>query len=200
MKSWLLYSALLLACAGCGADEAPPAAARAPVLVEVTSESEEGFHDLVFTIVRKEKTADGGRAIHAAGMHQGTRLGLTVVLGPEWKKGDKGGMPIVTHSGTVTYKSNGPESDAFLKTLDVLYGTKQVPAAMAGETRFAGISLEGNPADLERGEVDIKLFYEADKLYSEHFANIDLKAGKLWIREKDEEYRKPLVQALGRAR
>jgi len=191
--------AILLLTAGCGADETPPAAPPRPAgPVEVTSETEQGFHDLVFTIVQREKSLDGGRTIQAAGMHKGTRLGFTAILGPEWKKGDSRGAPIVTHTGTVTYKSNGPESDAFVKTLDALYGTHLNPDTMAAETKFAAISLQGTPADLERGEVRIKLFYEAKDVYAEHFLNIDLKAGKVWVREKDEEYRKPLVQALSR--
>jgi hypothetical protein len=104
----------------------------------------------------------------------------------------------VTYRGTVTYRSTGPESDSFLQVLDELYGTKLSPKAMGGETRFAAISLEGDPRDLDKGPVKIKLFYEGagQDDYAELYTNIELAARRLEVREKDEEYRLPVVKAL----
>ncbi len=50
-------------------------------------------------------------------------------------------------------------SQTFVQVLDQLYGTKLNPTAMARETRFTGISLEGDPRDLGKGSVKIKLFF-----------------------------------------
>jgi len=69
---------------------------------------------------------------------------------------------------------------------------------MARETQFTGISLEGDPRDLAKGPVKIKLFFESGGQddYAELFTNIELAARRLEVREKDEEYRKPVVRAL----
>ncbi len=47
---------------------------------------------------------------------------------------------------------------------------------MRTDTVFAGLSLEGDPNDLAKGAVKIKLFYESDKEdeYAELFTNIEL--------------------------
>jgi len=166
---------------------------------EVTSESEEGFHDLIFYIQQHKTLADGTATIRALGMHKGRQLGLEITLGPTWKAGSLGkDVPLVTYRGTVTYRSVGPESDAFLGVLDELYGTKLNPTKMGTETHFTAISLGGDPGNLMRGPVKIKLFYESDKEddYAELYTNIELAAHRLEIHEKDEGYRLPVIKAL----
>jgi hypothetical protein len=170
-----------------------------PPLPEITSESEEGYYDLVFSIRKHENLPDGSRLIRASGLHHGTSVGIDVALGPEWKQRSMG--PVVVYLGTVTYRSIGAESDSFLATLDHLYGTKLSPRTMRQETAFSAITLEGDPRELAKGPIKAKLFYEpgggnSDDRYAEFFTNIDLKAGALQIREKDEEYRTAIIRAL----
>jgi len=166
---------------------------------EVTSESEEGFHDLVFYIQDYKKLADGTQTIRAAGIYKGQKIGLDVVLSADWKAGSLGkDIPLVTYQSVVTYRSIGAESDSFLKTLDELYGTKLNPKTMKAETHFTGITLGGDPRDLAKEPVKIKLFYEAggDDGYAELFTNIELAAHKIYINEKDEAYRTMVVKTL----
>jgi hypothetical protein len=82
--------------------------------------------------------------------------------------------------------------------LDELYGTKIGPKAMGRKTKFAGISLEGDPRDLAKGPVKIKLFFESGGQdgYAELFTNIELAAHRLELHEKDDGYRSPIVRAL----
>lgn len=194
---------------GCGKEPAPPVHPEpqpqppkpfsAPP--EVTSETEEGFHDLVFHLREHKRLPDGTQSMQGAGTHRGRPLGLEVVLGAEWRSAPVAkDIPIVTHQGTVTYRSTGSDGDAFVQVLDELYGTKVAPAAMAKEIVFAAIALEGDPRDLGKGPVKIKLFFESDQedRYAEHFLNLDLAAGRLEVREKDPEYRLALVKALVR--
>jgi len=166
---------------------------------EVTSEEEEGFHDLVFYIQEHKRLPDGSQSLRGSGTHKGRQLGLEVVLGPTWKAGSLGkGIPLVTYRGIVTYRSTGPDSDALVQMLDELYGTKIGLKAMGRETQFTGISLEGDPRDLAKGPVKIKLFFESDNQddYAELFTNIELAAHRLEVHEKDEEYRSPVIRAL----
>ena len=166
---------------------------------EVTSEEEEDFHDLVFYIQDYKQLPDGTRSILAIGTHKGQPLGLEVVLAANWRGGSLGNdVPLTTYGGTVTYRSAGTNSDAFIRVLDELYGTKLNPKGMAAETKFTGMSLEGDPGDLSKGPVKIKMFYEPDKQedYAEFFTDIELDSHRLEIREKDQDYRAPMVRAL----
>jgi hypothetical protein len=192
---------------GCSKQPAPPpqGAAQArpskPLTAppDVTSEAEEGFHDLVFYVLEHKRLPDGSQSIRCLATHMGRQLGLEVILGPTWQAGSLGkDIPIVTHRGIVTYRSTGVASDTFVQVLDELYGTKLTPKAMGIETRFTGISLEGDPSDLAKGLVKIKLFFESGGQddYAELFTNIDLAARRLEVREKDEGYRLQVVRAL----
>jgi hypothetical protein len=192
---------------GCGKRPASPPATTAhgrlskPLTAppEVTAETEEAFHDLVFYIQEHTRLPDGSQTLRASGTHRGRQLGLAIVLGPTWQAASLGkDLPLVTYRGTVAYRSTGSDSDAVVQVLDELYGTKVKPTAMRKETQFAGISLEGNPRELAKGPVKIKLFFDSggQEDYAELFTNIELTAHRLEVSEKDESYRLPVVKAL----
>jgi len=168
-------------------------------LPEITSESEEGYHDLVLGIEDHQKLSDGSQRILASGMYQGKKVSLEILLGPAWRSGAiNADVPITTFLGSVSYRSIGVESDLLLQAMDEVYGTKKAPKAMNKVTEFSAISLEGDPKNLTKGLVKIKLFFESNSedQYAELFTNIDLTARKLYISEKDEEYRSAIVRAL----
>jgi hypothetical protein len=199
---------LSLLLGGCGRQEqgeAPQpktlrqASTRLEKTPEIASESEEGFHDLVFYVREYKSLADGTQTIRAEGVHNGRPVAFEVALSPTWAQGSLGkGIPLVTYQGTVTYRSVGIESDTFVQVLDELYGAKLSPMAMRKETVFTGITLGGDPRDLGTGAVKIKLFYESDAedRYAELYTNIDLASRKLYFNEKDVDYRVPVVRAL----
>ena len=165
---------------------------------ELTSQSEEGFQDLVLFIDHVELLPMGSQVIRASALHQGRRVALEVVLGPDWREGTFADKPC--YQGLVTYRSVGPESDALLRILDQLYGTGTAPSVMAKLTDFACLTLSGNPGELRSGPVRAKLFLEPEaegsEGYAELYTNVDLAAKKLEIREKDPEYRGAIVRAL----
>jgi hypothetical protein len=84
--------------------------------------------------------------------------------------------------------------------LDELYGTKVLPAAMGAETRFTAVSLGGDPRDLDKGPVKLKLSFESanQEDYAELYTNVALVSRRLEFREKDEIYRPQLIRALQR--
>src|SRR5262245_58891136 len=204
-QRWAILGSVLLLLAGCvrqpraNQEPGPMASTPSAKLPEITAESEEDLVDLVFRVQDHKPLADGSQSIRAAGLHKGREVGFEVVLGPTWKKGKLGkDVPIAISRGTVSYRRVGPESDAFLQVLDELYDAKLSPKAMAADTPFTGISLEGDPGDLARGPVKIKLFYEkgGEDRYAELYPNIDLAARRLEVREKDADYRRQVIQAL----
>ena len=166
---------------------------------EITSESEEGFHDLVFYIQDLKKLPDGTQSMRVLGNYKNQNVGLDITLSPTWKEGSLGkDVNLVTYQGIVTYRSIGSESDILLQAIDELYGTKLSPKAMSAEVRFTGITLGGGPRDLAKEPVQIKLFYElgGDDGYAEFYTNIELANHKLQIKEKDLDYRTPIVRVL----
>jgi hypothetical protein len=168
-------------------------------LLEITSEAEEGFHDLVLSIEDHKKLSDGSQTILASGLYKGRKVSVEFYLAPGWRSGTLDpDVPLTTFRGTVSYRSVGAESDLLLQVIDELYGTKQAPKAMNKATEFTAISLGGDPRELTKEPVKIKLFFDSnvEDEYAELFTNIDLQARKLYIREKDEEYRPAIVRAL----
>ena len=203
----LTIVALLLLLSGCMKESPTPITQPEPTepvkelatAPEITAESEEGYYDLIFYIEEHKQLPDGSQTIRASGKHKGRPLGFELVLGPTWKSGSvTPDLPLVTHQGSITYRSTGADSDAFVEVLDELYDTKLNSRSMRKETPFTAISLEGDPSDLAQGIAKIKLFFESDKedKYAELFTNIHLGARRLEFREKDEEYRSAIVQAL----
>jgi hypothetical protein len=180
-----------------GAAASSGSGARA-ALPELTSETEEGFCDLVLRVGHRETLPMGSQVLRASALHEGRRVALEVVFGPEWTEGTLADRP--NYRGLVTYRSVGPESDALLRIIDELYGTKAAPSAMAKLTDFTCITLGGDPRDLTKGPVQAKLFFdpgeEGGEGYAELYTNVDLAESRLEIREKDPEYREAIVRAL----
>ena len=170
-------------------------ASRAMELPEITSESEQGFHDLVFALV------GGGdeRTLRVKGKHKGAVVGFEVRLGPDWKEGRLGDVNLTTYQGAVVISSVGRESDELARVIDGLYETKLTPRGLNAQTKFTAISLEGNPQRLKAGPVKLKLLFESDdeSRYAEAFLNIDVARSRVQLNEKDVDYRKALVRALG---
>ncbi len=168
-------------------------------LPEVTSETEEDFHDLVFAVRRHDVLPDGSQRVVAAARASGRLLEFEVLLGAAWKSGKLSpDLDLVSHRGSVVLSRLGPQSDALLALVDDLYGTKLRPAAMRASAQFTAISLEGNPSVLSAAPVKLKLFFEngREEDYAELFLNVELEKKRLFLREKDPDYRAAVVKAL----
>jgi hypothetical protein len=177
-------------------------ASSAKLLPEITSESDQNFHDLVFQLDAQTKNGNGERQLRCYGLYRGKRVGFDVALRPSWKAISLGSNLPKSYQGSVELRSLGPESDALVRAVDNVYGTRVSPKSMNASTLFAVISLEGSPEDLSLGPVKLKLFFESDdeERYAELFLNIDQAAGRVHLDEKDPDYRRPVVLALSRPR
>jgi hypothetical protein len=202
--SWIALAVpLLLATTSCSKSEEPPkptVAPAAPPSTEITREIRKGEGiALVFAITQQDIVADGSRILQLRGTHKGVEVGLIVVLGPKWESVTPDTKSkFVFHKGTVEYRTIGDASTALLAALDELYGTKLDPKPMRPETKFAGTSLQGDPDDLAKGEVRLKLVFESadPNRQAEVYTNIDLSKHQLRICEKDDSYRAALIRAL----
>jgi hypothetical protein len=166
---------------------------------EIALDSEEDFYELVFFIQENRKLPDGAQTILARGIYEGADVGFELSLGSSWRQGSLApDLALVTYTGTASCRSVGAESDSLLQALDQLFGTKQASKRMKNEAPFSALSLEGDPRDLEKGPVKLKLFLEgsARNQYAELLTSIDLKSRKLYLSEKDPEYRGAIIRAL----
>jgi hypothetical protein len=168
-------------------------------LPDVTAESEEGFADLDFRLIRCEEGNDLGHQVEAWGLYNGKPVAFAVTLEPDWEP-----QPIESTSdywywGWVVLRSVGSASDELVQTLDALYGTKLGLRHMRRETRWRAVGLADDPRGILEQPVRMKLFFEHDDeaRYAEVYLNIDAKAQRVEFHEKDEEYRRPVLLALG---
>ncbi|MBN2711162.1 MAG: hypothetical protein JXR97_01815 [Planctomycetes bacterium] len=169
-----------------------------PELPEITSESEDGFVDLVFKVVDSNIQNDGNGWVEAYGVNEGRRVGLRVELIGPWKEGIIG-ADIQTFQGQIRYISVGEATDLLVQDMQKLYGsTIQADKMKSDGVLFTGITLGGNPAHTEIGSLKIKLFVESEDedRYAELYTNIDITGKRLEIREKDPDYRDPVIRAL----
>jgi hypothetical protein len=170
--------------------------ANAMPLPEITSDSEEGWHDFNFAILQSKKANDGTLSLDVAGTYQGKTLAFRIRVLPEWKEKTE---PIHVYWGHATLLSSGSSSDSLVEIMDLLYGAKIGVKKFKKEVPFEAVALQGNPASLEKQPVKLKLFYDSSNQenYAEIYLNIDLAREHVWLNEKDAEYRKNIVRALG---
>jgi len=187
-----LFCFLLLATVSCKRAEAP-----AP-LPEISSESAEGFVDLVFAIESRASLPNGAERIIAVARDRDREVALAISLQPAWKAAELEGLKLLAYRGDLLVDSVGQRSDALVQAIDRLYATTFGSISMRHEVRFTGISLGGNPMALDAGLTKIKLFYEEGNAddYAELFLNVDVKQGTVQLNEKDPEYRNAVVHAL----
>jgi hypothetical protein len=170
-------------------------------LVELTSKSEEGWKDLVFTITEKEKLKNGLWSLTCKARYKNEVVGLKVNI--------KDGIPAgivnnemektsFTKQG-VEILSIGKESNNLIKAISELYGQPKKLEFTSQKLSLSLFPLNQEKAVLENGEFKFKLFFDENNernLYSEIFLNPNLKNGTLELNEKDEEYRMNIVKLL----
>jgi hypothetical protein len=186
--------------------EAPPAAEQTAddvPLPEITSYREDESADvagiLVFAILNHVLKEDGAQAIGVMATYQGNDVALYVILSPDWDKGMLDpSLPLVTYTGQVVFEAIDERSNAFIQALDELYGTGLHPKVMRDATVVNAVALRGEPADLAKGLTRIKLFFgsEDEEGYAELYTVIDLEKKRLYLSEKDPDYRAAIVRAL----
>lgn len=167
---------------------------------QITASSEEGSADLCFAIESRSRAGGAGTRLVAVGRDGSDEVAFAVVLSRDWKETTLGGAPG-GHLGVVAIESIGQRSDDLVRAIDRLYAAKVGAGAMARSTRFAAFALDGKPADLDAGPVQLKLFFESeeDDRYAELYLNIDVAGARIELNEKDDDYRKALVLALADA-
>ncbi|APV48832.1 hypothetical protein BWI17_03555 [Betaproteobacteria bacterium GR16-43] len=181
MRSLLLAIAVLLASASAFPDAAKPQMVKPKDAAD--------FVDVDMGI-----KSSAGQSFVAWSTYKGKPVSFQVELGVKWEA--MPGGPVTMSMGTVTLRSRGAESDAFVQGLAELYGQPSAKLKMAPEVRFTALSLKGTPGDIAGKPLELKLFFEGKGPRAEAYGNIDIARGRFEFHEKDPEYRSALVAAL----
>jgi hypothetical protein len=123
--------------------------------------------------------------VRATGTHKGQRVGVEIQIRE---------VEAVRRFLRISYISVGAPSDQLLRAIAELY---HLPLTRPLFSNNAIAILE--PLEASKDKLDAKIFFYADgpeSRYAELYTNIDLRQGILWIKEKDEEYRKNVLRAL----
>jgi hypothetical protein len=165
-------------------------------LPNILSESEDGFVDMVFTVIKQDMKSSVPFTFDISSNAEENEVSLRISLGKEWEQTTLDGK-IVTFKGDVTISRIDRRSDRFIQFMDRAYNTNIIPKGIKERIIFTGISLDGDPRYPRSKPLKIKLFYENQdgSEYAEAYLNINLSQSKVWLNEKDPEYRRALVIA-----
>jgi len=156
------------------------------------------FVSLVFAIVSRTPTPDGGQRLLLVGHDGDFQVGFALLVPPGWSSSAAAGRDLNLRKGSVVIESIGVPSTRFVQALDRLYSTGTASTQMKPATTFEGISMSGDPSALERGPVKMKLYYgsDSDPRHAELYLEIDARAGRVELDEVDLVYRRAIVVAL----
>jgi hypothetical protein len=169
-------------------------AARSAVLPELKVESANGFADLSFKLTAIEQYASETQVL-AKARRSNEVTGFAVLLIGPWTEQNVANLTM--RSGRVSFVSVGDESHAFVRALHDAYGSTVNAPRMYDRVNFTAMALEGDPSDVRKAPVKLKLFIDGtEEQYAEVFLNIDSGRSVVELAEKDPEYRKPLLKAL----
>lgn len=165
--------------------------------------SEEGFSDCVLRI---EDLVDAGEFFnfHLAATSAGQTVGMDVTLVANLQQGlDENANIIQPHVAKhgVRFIRSGSESDRLITRLAELYGFPPQQRQFVTQQSFTAIALRQEPLNLRTQASRIKLFGRDEEpfdqdAYFECFFHVDLPGGFVYWNEKDQEYRKPLIDGL----
>jgi hypothetical protein len=161
-------------------------------------EVEEGFVDLTVPVDHWERLPDGTVSVRACGLLGDAEIGFTIDVLPKWQRQEVKDQDLVIYWGKARYRSLGKASDRFLHILVDQYGLPGHERRMAPIVEFTAAGFQTNPQELLTSPVTMKLFFEPGprEAYAEVFTNIDIPRATIEFREKDPEYRVPLIAAL----
>lgn len=175
-------------------------------LMEVEFDAREGMVDLTLPIDRLMGGDGAPWGLRARGRLHGIPVGLEIVVRPGMRPGLRKNAPTsddlvdrtAFYSRGIVIRSLGPASTALFLELAAAYGLPKPDGNLPPEVSFTSFALHGDPRRLLTERVDFKLFFDqaGPAQYFELFMNVDLPGRNLELREKDEDYRAPLLQAL----
>jgi hypothetical protein len=175
--------------------------------------------DLVFDVIEHdifEQNADSGTVAWIKGRALANLKGEVIGFGFEiplntWhaSRNQKPGQPRF-HWSQINLANIGKATDKLVSSYAMWFHQQEMLRPAASRFPCSAVALEDGPPDPLRRKANFKLFFEVindgdaapeilteeNSPYAELFFNVDLQARRAWLREKDLEYRLPLLRFL----
>jgi hypothetical protein len=181
-------------------------------------EVEEPWCDLVFDVIEHgifEQNADSGTVTWIKGRALANLRGEVIGFGFEipldtWhsSRNEEPDEPRF-HWSQINLASIGEATDRLVSSYSMWFGRQEMRRPAASRFPCGAVALENGPPDPLRRKAYFKLFFEIAEIdlapevlaeehspYAELYFNVDLGAKRAWLREKDPEYRLPLLRFL----
>jgi hypothetical protein len=156
--------------------------------------------DLVFKITRHEVHADGSQLFSAAGLLQGRTVGFDLELAP-FSETPPGFVNMSTWQCTAHMRSQGAPSDELLQLMESLYDVGAAPSKMAASVGLQALSIWKNPSVIQTERVALVLMFDSriddTRDTPELWLDVDAKAKRMHLRERDKRRRGAVIAALG---
>lgn len=156
----------------------------------------EGFLDVPLSIIAT-KELDNYFEYDAMATFKTEKVGIIIRLKKDIPAGFIDGEPknMFLNDG-IEFISKGVESDLLLWFLSNRYGIKNEFIKLKDTQMFTCANLNEKKPDYKSGSSRFKIFLESDEEYAELFVNFDFSKGIIYLNEKDEEYRVPLIKLM----
>jgi len=189
MKKRLLLSILTLGLLGCKNDNSK--------IIDLTNlKSTEGFIDISLSII-ESKESDKYIEYNTSATVNNDTIGIIVKLKKDIPAGFINGEPknMFLKEG-IEFISKGKESDNLLRFISEKYGFKNSNISIKDTQMFTCANLNQEKPNYKSGESRFKIFLEGEEDYSELFVNFNFTKRIVYLNEKDEEYREPLIKLM----
>ncbi|MDF2515645.1 MAG: hypothetical protein K0R59_941 [Sphingobacterium sp.] len=170
-------------------------------LKQIDVSEDQDFVDLQLTITKNWNDENLNHIIQAKGLWGKETVGIELSFRRDMKLGivntevDKKRF----YREGVNFYSIGELSDNFTKAVSTLFKTEASSFKMLDTISSTAFVLSGQPEYFDEEYIKTKIFFddtnEKDR-YAEWYVNIDLKNRILELREKDQEYRKNIINVL----
>jgi hypothetical protein len=173
--------------------------ARTPEIVRELKDSKDKNTGLVFRIARHDVRADGSQTLSAAGLLHGRPVGFELELAP-WRENPPGYVNMSTWQCTAHLSSQGTASDELLRFMDSIYETHLAPKKMTDSIELQALSPWRDPGDFHAARANLILLQPSriddSRDTPEVLLDVDAKAARVYLREKDKRRRNAVISAL----
>ena len=160
---------------------------------------EEGFVDLGLPFDKIQIIEGNRHKISTRCRIDDEEIAISIIFSGRWTH-KKTSPEVDLYWGSAEIYSDGDESSNFLNKLAQLYGVKPSSRLMIKNYQLVTVvGLNSHPLKLTSESVKTKFFFNEngpEDLYSELFVNIDPSSRIVWLNEKCDEYRLPLIKSL----
>jgi hypothetical protein len=149
---------------------------------------------------RKFFVEDRPISIQAIGSAQIGDIGIGAVIPRLGWKAQTADEDITVHWANIELYSLGKLTDTLVGLYEDWFDFPHSGLNAAGKIECLAVMIGGDPRSIDKTKINSKLFFdphtEQVEQYGELFFNFDIKARKVWLKEKDPEYRLPVVRWL----